>query len=94
MTFKKKLIKSSSFKTQSKRSTASELKQTLIQASHEASQGYGTNEYKAICEEFLSQWGSVEVESEPVVELTPAQKAAATKKSKTDKKKADIDALI
>lgn len=56
MTFKKKLIKPSSFKTPSKRSQGAELKSVLLQCSHEASRGFGAQEFKAICEEFLSQY--------------------------------------
>lgn len=56
MTFKKQLIKASSFKTTSKRSTAAELKGVLIQCSHEASRGFGAEEFKGICEEFLAQY--------------------------------------
>jgi len=99
--FTKTLIKASSFKTASRRSVASDLKQTLIRASHECSQGFGADEFKAICEEFLAQYGT---EDEQVVQeakttpLTPAQKAQATKKANAEKKaedKADsLDSLL
>lgn len=80
MTFKKTLIKVSSFKTPSKRSNGAELKGVLIQCSHEASRGFGAEEFKAICEEFIAQY-----------EADVSQQKKPVKKSV---KKANVDDLL
>ena len=84
MSFKKVLLKPTSFKTTTKRSLASALKVLLIKCSTEVSRGYGADEFKGVCEEFLAQF---EAEPKPVVAKTvKAPKKAVEKPVKADTK--------
>lgn len=82
MSFKKTLIKASSFKTPSRRSVASDLKLTLIRASHECSQGFGADEFKSIVEEFIAQFGeSIKDEPKQVVKKADKKPNKAVEKA-------------
>ena len=92
MSFKKQLLKPTSFKTSTKRSLSSELKLLLLKCSTEASRGYGADEFEAVCKEFLAQY---KVEPKQVVaKTTKADKKPVEKPVDTPVVKADVDDLL